>query len=157
MKKLIFIIPFLLISCVKKDITSIVIKDDQSSEINLFKGQYIVRFMNKKDANYNFSITNDEIIDIKKTYDNQNIGNYASELLITDNNEPIIMPVSFMIYIINFSDGSKQIFRINADLKKNPLEIEEYRELNFFIEKINSIIKSKKEIQNALKSDYKYM
>ena len=113
--------------------------------------------MNKKDVKYNFLIPEDEIIEIKETYDNQNIKNYGNELLITNNNEPIIIPVSYMIYIISFSDGSKQIFKINTELKKNPLDKEKYKNLKIFIEKINKVIESKKEIKNALKSDFKYI
>lgn len=157
MKKLIFIIPLLFTSCVKKDISSIIIQNDQSSELNLFKGKYLVHFMEKEDANLKFSISEDEIIVIKKTYHNLNINNYEKELLITDNSQQIIMPSSYTIYNINFSDGSNQIFKINTDLKKNPLERRQYKQLYKFINKINDIIKTKKEIYNAPKSDLRYM
>jgi hypothetical protein len=157
MKKIFFIIPLLFMSCIKKDITSIIIQDDQSSEVNLFKGEYTVHFMNKKDANYKFYITEDEITEIKDTYDDQNIKNYENEFLITNDDEPIMMPASDMKYIISFSDDSKQTFTVKTDFIKNPLDKEKYKNLKIFIEKINKIIKSKKEIKNALKSDAKYM
>lgn len=157
MKKLIFIIPLLFISCIKNDITSIIVQNDQSTEVNLFNGEYIVRLMNKKDAKYNFLITEKEIAKIRHTYNKYNIRNYENELLITNYDETIIMPVSYITYIINFSDGSKQIFKINMDLKKNPLDKEIYKDLKFFVDNIDKIIKSKKEITNAVKSDYKYM
>ena len=157
MKKLIFIIPLLFISCVKKEISSIIIQNDQSSELNLFKGKFVVHFMEKEDANYKFSISEDEIIVIKKTYDNLNINNYDKELLITDNSQQIIMPSSYTIYNINFSDGSNQIFKVNTGLKKNPLKRLEYKQLYKFIDQINDIIKSKKEIYNSPKSDLRYM
>ena len=157
MKKIIFLIPVLFISCIKKDIKSIVINNNQSTELNLFEGKYTVHFMSKKEANYNFSISDKEITDIKNTYHNLDISSYDDEVLVTDSTQPIIMPVSYNVYIINFSDGTKQTFKINMDLKKNPLEIKKFSQLKIFIDKLNAIIKSKKEIINAPKSDFKYI
>lgn len=142
-------------SCMKKDITSIVVQYNMSSEINLFKGSYVVRFINKDDVYYNFSISEKEINEIKKAYNNQNISNYEKELLIVDD-KPLIMPNSDIKYIINFSNGNKQSFIIRTDYKKNPLDIEKYQNLKIFIEKINNIIKSKEEIKNVEKSNALY-
>lgn len=142
-------------SCMKKDITSIVVQYNMSSEINLFKGSYVVRFMNKDDVYYNFPISEKEINEIKKAYNNQNISNYEKELLIVDD-KPLIMPTSDIKYIINFSNGNKQSFIIRTDYKKNPLDIEKYQNLKIFIEKINNIIKSKEEIKNVEKSNALY-
>lgn len=142
-------------SCMKKDITSIVVQYNMSSEINLFKGSYVVRFMNKDDVYYNFPISEKEINEIKKAYNNQNISNYEKELLIVDD-KPLIMPTSDIKYIINFSNGNIQSFIIRTDYKKNPLDIEKYQNLKIFIEKINNIIKSKEEIKNVEKSNALY-
>ena len=155
MRKIIFILPLIFMSCMKKDITSIVVQYNMSSEINLFKGSYVVRFMNKDDVYYNFPISEKEINEIKKAYNNQNISNYEKELLIVDD-KPLIMPTSDIKYIINFSNGNKQSFIIRTDYKKNPLDIEKYQNLKIFIEKINNIIKSKEEIKNVEKSNALY-
>ncbi|TQM39476.1 hypothetical protein BC670_0274 [Flavobacterium branchiophilum] len=57
MRKLIFILLFLFISCSKKEINYVLIQNDKSSEINLFKGIYKVHFMDKQDGIYNFSFS----------------------------------------------------------------------------------------------------
>jgi hypothetical protein len=155
MRKIIFILPLIFMSCMKKDITSVVVQYNMSSEINLFKGSYVVHFMNKDDVYYNFPISEKEINEVKKAYNNQSISNYEKELLIVDD-KPLIMPTTDIKYVINFSNGNKQSFIIRTDYKKNPLDIEKYQNLKVFIEKINNIIKSKEEIKNAKKSNALY-
>lgn len=139
-------------SCMKKEITSVIVEYNTSSEINLFKGSYVVHFLDKDDAHYNFPISEDEVNEIKKTYNNQNIYNYGNELLIVDD-EPLIMPSTDIKYIINFSDGDKQAFIVRTDFRKNSLDNEKYKNLKVFIEKTNNIIKSKEEIKKAEKSN----
>lgn len=148
-------LPLIFMSCMKNDIDSITVQYNMSSEINLFKGSYVVHFLNKDDVYYNFAISENEIVEIKKTYNNQNISNYEKELLIVDD-KPLIMPSTDIKYIINFSNGGKQIFIIRTDFRKNPLDKEKYQNLKVFIDKINSIIKSKNEIRNAEKSNTLY-
>lgn len=152
MKKLIFIIPFIFISCNENDITSIVIKNDRLSEINLFNGEYIVHFMDKEDSKFKFIVKEAEILQIKKSYVSENILSYGKEILVMDN-APLIMPAYDTEYIINFEDGSKQTILIRTDFRKNPLNSKEYKKLKVFIEKIDKIINSKKEIQDAPKSN----
>ena len=142
-------------SCMKQDITSIVVQYNMSSEINLFNGSYVVHFLNKDDVYYNFPISENEINEVKKAYNNYNISNYEKELLIVDD-KPLIMPTSDIKYVINFSNGNKQTFIIRTDYKKNPLDIEKYQNLKVFIEKINNVIKSKKEIKNVENSNFLY-
>lgn len=142
-------------SCMKKDITSVIVQYNMSSEINLFKGSYVVHFLDKDDAYYNFPISENEIYEVKQTYNNQNISKYDNELLIVDD-EPLIMPSTDIKYIINFSDGNKQTFIIRTDFRKNPLDNKKYKDLKVFIEKTNNIIKSKEEIKNAKKSNILY-
>lgn len=142
-------------SCMKKDITSVIVQYNMSSEINLFEGSYIVHDMNKNDIFYDFPISENEINEVKETHSNQNISNYEKELLVVDD-KPLIMPTSDIKYIINFSNGSKQVFIIRTDFRKNPLDEEKYKSLKVFIDKINSIIKSKEEIKKAQKSNALY-
>lgn len=156
MKKLIFMIPLFFVSCVEKDISSILIQNNKSSDINLFEGEYAVHFMEKQDSIFSFPISDEEISEVKKTYEKQNIKNYEKETLVTDD-KPLIMPATDIKYIINFTDGSKQIFIIRTDFRKNPLDVEKYENLKKFIEKIDKTIKSKKEIQNTSKSDFLHL
>jgi hypothetical protein len=142
-------------SCMKKDITSVTVQYNMSSEVNLFKGSYVVHFLDKDDVYYNFPISENEINEVKKTYNNQNISNYEKELLIVDD-KPLIMPTSDIEYIISFSNGNKQVFIIRTDFRKNPLDKEKYKNLKVFIDKINNIIKSKEEIKKADKSHALY-
>lgn len=155
MRKIIFILPLIFMSCVKRDITSVIVQYNMSSEINLFEGSYIVHDMNKNDIFYDFPISENEINEVKKTHSNQNISNYEKELLVVDD-KPLIMPTSDIKYIINFSNGNKQVFIIRTDFRKNPLDEEKYKSLKVFIDKINSIIKSKEEIRKAQKSNALY-
>ena len=155
MRKIIFILPLIFMSCMKQDITSIVVQYNMSSEINLFNGSYVVHFLHKDDVYYNFPISENETNEVKKAYNNYNISNYEKELLIVDD-KPLIMPTSDIKYVINFSDGNKQTFIIRTDYKKNPLDIEKYQNLKVFIEKINNVIKSKKEIKNVENSNFLY-
>jgi len=156
MKRLIFIIPLLFVSCVEKDISSILIEYNKSSDINLFEGKYTVHFMEKQDSIYSFPISEEEIIDVKKTYEEENVKNYDKKILVTDD-KPLIMPATDIKYIVNFTDGSNKIFTIRTDFRKNPLDVEKYKNLKKFIEKINKVIKSKKEVQKASKSDFLYL
>ena len=142
-------------SCMKNDITSVIVQYNISSEINLFKGSYVVHHMNKDDVFYDFPISENEINEVKETHNNQNILNYEKELLVVDY-EPLIMPTSDIKYIINFSNGNKQVFIIRTDFRKNPLDEEKYRNLKVFIDQINSIIKSKEEIKKAESSNTLY-
>lgn len=142
-------------SCMKKDIISVIVQYNVSSEINLFKGSYIVHHMNKDDVFYDFPISENEIDEVKETHSNQNISNYEKELLVVDD-KPLIMPTSDIKYIINFSNGNKQVFIIRTDFRNNPLDEEKYRNLKVFIDQINSIIKSKEEIKKAEKSNVLY-
>ena len=84
MKKIFFIIPLILISCSKNDIKSIVININQSEQIDLFKGEYTVRFMQKKDLKVIFKISKIEINEIKETYKKENIKNYKSQILVVN-------------------------------------------------------------------------
>jgi len=155
MRKIIFILPLIFMSCMKNDITSVIVQYNISSEINLFKGSYVVHHMNKDDVFYDFPISENEINEVKETHNNQNILNYEKELLVVDY-EPLIMPTSDIKYIINFSNGNKQVFIIRTDFRKNPLDEEKYRNLKVFIDQINSIIKSKEEIKKAESSNTLY-
>ncbi|MVX34621.1 hypothetical protein [Myroides sp. LoEW2-1] len=155
MRKITFILPLIFMSCVRNGIDSIVVQYNNSSEINLFKGLYIVQFMDKEDFCYNFSISENEIIEVKRIYDNQNISNYEKELLIVDD-KPLIMPTSDTKYVVSLSNGNKQTFIVRTDYRNNPLDTEKYKNLKVFIEKINDIIKSKKEIKDAEKSNILY-
>lgn len=139
----------------KKDIVSVTVKYNMSSEIYLFKGSYVVHFMDKDDIYYNFPISESQIQDIKATYYNQNIFDYENKLLIV-NNELLMMPASDIKYIIEFSNGYKQEFIIRTDYRNNPLNNKKYKKLKVFIEKINKIIDSKQEIKNAEKSNVLY-
>ena len=152
MRKIIFMLPFIFIGCMNKDITSIKIQYNISSEINLFDGTYVVHQMGKDDFHYNFPISEDEINEIKKSYNNQSISNYEKELLIVDD-KPLIMPSTDIKYIINFSNGDKQVFNIKTDFRKNPLDNGKYKDLKVFVEKINNTIKSKEEIKKVEKSN----
>lgn len=155
MRKIIFILSLIFMSCVRNDVDSIVVQYDNSSEINLFKGSYVVHFMDKDDSYYNFSISENEITEVKRTYNNQDISNYEKELLIVDD-KPLIMPTSDTKYIVSLSNGNEQTFIIRTDYRNNPLNTEKYKNLKVFIEKIDDIIKSKKEIKNAEKSNILY-
>lgn len=152
MKKLIFIIPFIILSCNKKEITSVVINNDGSSEIDLFNGEYIVYYMDKEDTKINFTVKEAEILQVKKSYVSENIGKYGEEILVVDD-APIMMPAYDTQYIITFEDGSKQTIIIRTDFRKNPIDAEKYKNLKVFIEKIDKMISSKKEIQEAPKSN----
>ena len=156
MKKIFFIIPLILISCSKNDIKSIVININQSEQIDLFKGEYTVRFMQKKDLKVIFKISKIEINEIKETYKKENIKNYKSQILVV-NDKPIIMPATDIKYTIDFTNGSKQVFTIRTDNVEDPLNFEKFKALKVFIYKINYILKQKKEIQNLPKSDYLYL
>ncbi|HEX8576376.1 MAG TPA: hypothetical protein VF677_08790 [Flavobacterium sp.] len=156
MKINIIIIALLFISCTKKNINSIVIQNDRSSEINLFEGEYIIHFMSKEDSKYKFPIDREEILEIKNTYERENIFDYGKELIAVEE-ELFSVPLSDTKYIIHFEDGTKQVIIVRTDFVKNPLDMKKYRRLKKFIDKINDIIKSKKEIQNAPRSDVFYM
>ncbi|HEX8574969.1 MAG TPA: hypothetical protein VF677_01610 [Flavobacterium sp.] len=156
MKINIMIIALIFISCTKKNINSIVIQNDRSSEINLFEGEYVIHFMSKEDSKYKFPIEREEILEIKNTYERENIFDYGKELIVEEE-EVFSMPLSDAKYIIHFEDGTKQIIIVRTDFVKNPLNMKKYRQLKKFIDKINDIIKSKKEIQSAPKSDVFYL
>lgn len=143
-------------SCVEKEISSILIQNNKSSDINLFEGKYALHFMEKEDSIFSFPISDEEISEVKKTYEKQNIKSYEKETLVTDD-KPLIMPATDIKYIINFTDGSKQIFTIRTDFRKNPLDVEKHENLKKFIEKIDKTIKSKEETQNISKSDFLHL
>lgn len=155
MRKIIFLLPLIFMSCMKKDIVSVTVKYNMSSEIDLFKGSYVVHFLDKDDVYYNFPISESQIQEVKTTYYNQNIFDYENKLLIV-NKELLIMPASDIKYIIKFSNGNKQEFIIRTDYRNNPLNNKKYKKLKVFIEKINNIINSQQEIKNAEKSNALY-
>lgn len=142
-----------MVSCAKKDITSIVVNYNNSSSINLFEGQYKVQFMNKPDFNKEFIISKDEIKNIKKVYNAQNIENLGDELYIIDE-KPLTMPTKDIKYIISFSTGAKQIFIIRTDFRENPLSEIKHKKLKVFIDEIERVIEDKKVIKNTPKSDF---
>lgn len=156
MKYLFLILPFLILSCTKKNIESITIHQGNSSEINLFKGSYLVRFMDKEDAIYKFPMSSKEIEKVKETYQEQEIDNYGEDVFIVGN-EPLIMPNCEIKYNIVFSDGSQQVVAIRSNFNTNPLEKEYYTRLKVFLDCIDTIIHSKKQITTAKKSNYLYL
>lgn len=117
-------------SCVRNDVDSIVVQYDNSSEINLFKGSYVVHFMDKDDSYYNFSISENEITEVKRTYNNQDISNYEKELLIVDD-KPLIMPTSDTKYIVSLSNGNEQTFIIRTDYRNNPLNVNRQQKVDW--------------------------
>ncbi|CAM3825648.1 Lipoprotein [Flavobacterium branchiophilum] len=155
MRKLIFVLLFLFISCSKKEINYVLIQNDKSSEINLFKGIYKVHFMDKQDGIYNFSIKKQELFNIKETYNNENIIKYGKEFLVIDEKTKV-MPSFDVKYVIGFTSGDEQVITIRSDFRQNPLDNEKYKNLKVFIDKINNIIKSKEEINKAEKSNALY-
>ena len=156
MKKILILVLFTMISCnktnCKSDIKSIQIFEDQSSEIDLFKGTYIVHFMNKKDSILKFSISEKEMENIKKLYLNNDICLYGNNVLIQEK-DPLIMPATELKYVIEFENGKQQNIMIRTDFRKDPLNIKGNEKIKIFIDNINRNLNNKNELKNKPKSD----
>lgn len=156
MKKILILVLFTMISCnktnCKSDIKSIQIFEDQSSEIDLFKGTYIVHFMNKQDSILKFSISEKEMENIKKLYLNNDICLYGNNVLIQEK-DPLIMPATELKYVIEFENGKQQNIMIRTDFRKDPLNIKGNEKMKIFIDNINRNLNNKNELKNKPKSD----
>ena len=146
----------IVISCQKKYVTSIIIKNNTSSEINLFKGEYKVHFMNKEDFTCSFIITPKEIFEIKQVIQNEGVFSYPKVKTIVDEDSKI-MPVTTIKYIVNFSDGSNRTIDLISDFRNNPIENIKDKKLKKVLKIINKTVESKNEIQSAPKTDYFYL
>lgn len=156
MKKILILVLFTMICCnktnCKSDIKSIQIFEDQSSEIDLFKGTYLVHFMNKQDSILKFSISEKEIENMKKLYLNNDICLYGNNVLIQEK-DPLIMPVTELKYVIKFENGKQQNIMIRTDFRKDPLNIKGNEKIKIFIDNINRNLNDKNELKNKPKSD----
>ncbi len=157
MKFKFLIIIAVLISCKEEGtINSVVIKNDRSSVIDLFEGEYKVYHREGKISSYRFNIEDYEIEKVKKAYHANGLGQMSDTLTITSS-AIIMMPFNTTTYIITYSDGRKQEIILEEDSRTNPLLLKKYVRIRNFIDEINRLIDSKDEIMNAPKSDILYM
>lgn len=157
MKFKFLIIIAVLISC-KEEVTvnSVVIKNDRSSIINLFEGEYTVYHREGKISSYRFKIEDNEIEKIKKAYYENGLNQIGDTLTITSS-AIVMMPFNTTTYIITYSNGRKQEIVLEQDYKTNPLLLKKHQRIRNFINEINLVINSKEDIKNVPQSDIIYM
>ncbi len=156
---LFIIIIFIIIlqSCKKNnEIETIIVENDKSTSIDIFKGLYTVHYINGNEKTITFPVDKDEIKRIKKVYSEREINNMDKIIKIVDT-LPLIMPSSTTIYTIKFINGGEQKIQVEDDSRTNPLTNRKFRNIKPFIDEINKLIDSKQTLKNAPESDIIYL